>query len=424
MLEYISAGLTLLLTFDNVISIVIGVLAGIVIGAIPGLTANMGIIIFLPITYSMDPVPALLLLLGLYCGGTYGGAITAILINSPGDPANAGTTIDGYPLTKQGKPLKALTMALYASFFGGIISAVVLLFGAPAVASVTRTFGPPEYFCITVFGLSIIASVSDKNLIKGLLGGVLGMFITMFGQDTISGSLRFTFGIRNLNSGIPLLVNLIGLFAIAEILSNTNYDPKTGAGRGKNLKLDKESVSWAEIKRCLKTMIVSTGIGVVVGATPGTGGGIAGFISYDQAKKTSKYSENFGKGEIEGVAAVESANNATTGATLIPMMTMGIPGDGCTAVLMGAFMLQGMVPGPTLFKNFPEILYGIMLGLLVVNVAMLLFGRVFTRYYVHITRIPYELMSAMIIIYCIAGIYSSEGRTFHVLEAIIVGIFA
>jgi putative tricarboxylic transport membrane protein len=188
------------------------------------------------------------------------------------------------------------------------------------------------------------------------------------------------------------------------------------------MKLDTNPLTWAEIKRCIPAMITSSFIGCIVGATPGTGGGIAAYISYDQAKKTSKYGDNFGHGEIEGIAAPEAANNATTGSTLIPLLTLGIPGDGCTAILLGAFMLQGMVPGPSLFKDYPDVLYGIMVGLIVVNILMLIVGKVFTRFYANITRIPYELMNAMIIIYCVAGTFSSEASTFHVLLAMIVGI--
>lgn len=424
MIENITLGLTQLLSLESLIAIIIGLLAGIVIGAIPGLTADLAIILCLPVTYSMDTVPAILLLLGLYCGGTYGGSITAILINTPGTPANAATLLDGYPMTKQGKPLKALTMALYASFIGGLFSALVLLFAAPNIAKITMLFGPPEYFCIALFGLSIIASISNGNIIKGFIGGIFGIFIALIGQDSVSGAIRFAFGNRKLAGGIPLIVTLVGLFAIAELLSKSDYDPGNDPARKQRLKLDREKVSWPEFKRCIRTMLTSSVIGTIVGATPGTGGGIAAFISYDQAKKTSKYKDNFGKGELEGISASESANNATTGSTLIPLLTLGIPGDGCTAILLGAFMLQGMVPGPSLFKDYPDILYAIMIGLLVVNVLMLIIGLVFTRFYANITRIPYELMSAMIIIYCVAGTYSSESSTFHVLMAMCIGIFS
>ena len=285
MLDNLMTGLALMASAESFIAILIGLLAGIIIGAIPGLTADIAIILCLPITYSMEPIPAMLLLLGLYCGGTYGGSITAILINTPGTPSSAATVLDGYPLTQQGKPLKALTMALYASFFGGLFSALVLLFAAPKIAHFTQMFGPPEYFCIAVFGLSIIASISNGNIIKGLLGGLIGIFIALLGQDSVSGTLRFTFGVRRLGGGIPLIVTLVGLFAIAELLSRSNYNPRTDATRKQHLKLDHEKLSWEEIKRCLKTMTISSLIGTIVGAIPGTGGGIAAFISYDQAKK-------------------------------------------------------------------------------------------------------------------------------------------
>lgn len=422
MLDYILSGLELAVSWQSILMIALGLLSGIVIGAIPGMTADIGIILCLPLTYSMETIPAMMLLLGIYCGGTYGGSITAILINTPGTPANAATTLDGYPMTLQGKSLKALQMALYASFFGGIVSALICLFAAPAIARVAQTFGPPEYFCITLFGLSIIASISGDNIIKGIMGGILGIFIAVIGQDSVSGVVRFAFGNRKLAGGIPLLAVLVGLFALAELLSRSDYDPRNDPTRKEKVRISQERVTWGEIKRCLRTCSISSIIGTVVGATPGTGGGIAAFISYDQAKKSSKYGDNFGKGEIEGVAASESANNATTGSTLIPLMTLGIPGDGCTAILIGAFMLQGMIPGPALFRDHPDTLYGIMVGLVLVNILMLLFGLALTPLYSNIARIPYELMSALIIIYCIAGTYSNEGSTFHVLLAVCIGV--
>ena len=264
----------------------------------------------------------------------------------------------------------------------------------------------------------------ERQYHQGSARRLIGIFIALLGQDSVSGTLRFTFGVRRLGAGIPLIVTLVGLFAIAELLSRSDYNPRTDATRKQHLKLDHEKLSWAEIKRCLKTMTISSVIGTIVGAIPGTGGGIAAFISYDQAKKTSKYRDHFGHGEIEGVSATESANNATTGSTLIPLTTLGVPGDGCTAILLGAFMLQGMVPGPSMFKEHSDVLYGIMIGLVIVNILMLIIGRVFTPLYVNITRIPYELMSAIIIVYCITGVYSSEASTFHVLLAVIIGAFS
>lgn len=244
MLDYILAGLKMAASWQSVLMIALGLLSGIVIGAIPGMTADIGIILCLPMTYAMDPIPAMMLLLGIYCGGTYGGSITAILINTPGTPANAATTLDGYPMTLQGKSLKALQMALYASFFGGIVSALICLFAAPAIAQVAQTFGPPEYFCITFFGLSIIASISGDNIIKGIMGGVIGIFIALIGQDSVSGVVRFAFGNRRLAGGIPLLTVLVGLFALAELLSRSDYDPRNDPARKTRVKISQKRVTW------------------------------------------------------------------------------------------------------------------------------------------------------------------------------------
>lgn len=422
--ESLIQGFYTLMNFTNFFVITIGILCGIVIGSIPGLTADLAIILCMPITYKMDPTAAVLMCLGLYCGGTYGGSITAILINTPGTPANAATILDGYPLTKQGKPLKALTMALYASTIGGFISALSLIFLAPQIAKITLMFGPPEYLAVAIFGLSIIAGVSGDSVAKGFIAGCLGIFISTIGMDQIAGSTRFAFGNRNLAGGIGLIIALVGLFAVSELLTKSDYNSSDDLARKNKTKIDNEKLTWKEFKRCIKTIIISSGIGTIIGATPGTGGGIAAFVSYDQARKTSKYADNFGKGELEGIAASEAANNGVTGATLIPLLTLGIPGDGVTAVLLGALMLQGMTPGPSLFKEQGHIIYAIMLGLFIVNIVMFVIGRVFTKYYSNITRIPYELISSMIIIYCFAGAYSNKNSSFDLLLVACFGIIS
>ena len=417
--DYIRSGLELAMTWQSILMITLGLLSGIVIGAIPGMTADIGIILCLPLTYAMDPIPAMMLLLGIYCGGTYGGSITAILINTPGTPANAATTLDGYPMTRQGKSLKALQMALYASFFGGIVSALICLFASPAIAKVAQTFGPPEYFCIALFGLSIIASISGDNIIKGIMGAIVGILLALVGQDSVSGVIRFSFGIRKLTGGIPLLSVLVGLFALAELLSRSDYDPQHDPARQQKVKISQERLTWGEIRRCIKTWVVSSIIGTVVGATPGTGGGIAAFISYDQAKKTSKYGDNFGKGEIEGVAAAESANNAVTGATLIPLLTLGIPGDGCVAIMLSALMINGLNPGLSLFTEQGDIMYAIMLGLILVNAFMFVQGRFLTNLFAKVVSVPQEILTPIIVMFCFAGAFSVNKSYFDVLVALV-----
>ena len=421
-MELFFQGLDILLQWQNFIVIPIGLALGIVVGAIPGLTSDLGIILCIPLTYGMEPTMAILMLLAIYCGGTYGGSITAILINTPGTSANAATLFDGYPLAKKGQAYKALSMALFASTTGGLLSAFALLFLAPQIAKITLLFGPAEY--LAVFGLSVIAGVSNKSIFKGLIGACIGIFMSTIGMDNISGTTRFTFGNINLMSGIDLIIALIGLFAISEIMMKSQYNPKTDRQNVSAAAITKDKITRDEYRRCRKPIALGSLIGIIIGATPGTGGGLAAFISYNQTKQSSKHPETFGQGEIEGIAASESANNGACGATMIPMLTLGVPGDGATAILMGAFMIHGMVPGPMLFKDQGNILYAIMIGLIIVNVFMYLIGSVFTRFYAHITRIPYEILACIVLTFCIAGSYSTNNRLYDIYIILIFGIIS
>lgn len=421
-MEQFLGGLQILAQWQNFLIIPLGLAIGIVVGAIPGLTSDLGIILCIPLTYGMDPTMAILMLLAIYCGGTYGGSITAILINTPGTSANAATLFDGYPMTVKGKAFKALQMALFASTIGGLVSAFALLFLAPLIAKITLLFGPAEYFALAVFGLSVIAGVSNNSIFKGLIGACIGLFIATVGVDAISGTSRFIFGQRKLMAGIDLIIALIGLFAISEILMKSKYDPKTDHKTISASAITKDKITKEEYRRCRRPIALGSLIGVIIGATPGTGGGLAAFIAYNQTKQASKHPETFGHGEIEGVAASESANNGACGATMIPMLTLGVPGDGATAILMGAFMLHGMVPGPTLFSEQGNVLYAIMLGLIVVNIFMYIIGNVFTRFYAHITRIPYEILAPIVLTFCIAGSYSTNNRVYDIYIILIFGI--
>lgn len=421
-MEQFLGGLQILAQWQNFLIIPIGLAIGIVVGAIPGLTSDLGIILCIPLTYGMDPTMAILMLLAIYCGGTYGGSITAILINTPGTSANAATLFDGYPMTVKGKAFKALQMALYASTIGGLISAFALLFLAPLIAKITLLFGPAEYFALAVFGLSVIAGVSNNSIFKGLIGACIGLFMASIGMDSISGTTRFIFGQKKLMAGIDLIIALIGLFAISEVLMKSKYDPKTDHKTISASAITKDKITKEEYRRCRKPIAIGSLIGVIIGATPGTGGGLAAFIAYNQTKQASKHPETFGHGEIEGVAASESANNGACGATMIPMLTLGVPGDGATAILMGAFMLHGMVPGPSLFAEQGNVLYAIMLGLIVVNIFMYIIGNVFTRFYAHITRIPYEILAPIVLTFCIAGSYSTNNRVYDIYIILLFGI--
>ncbi len=423
-MQHFLDGLSILAQWQNFLIIPLGLAIGIVVGAIPGLTSDLGLILCIPLTYGMEPTMAILMLLAIYAGGTYGGSITAILINTPGTSANAATLFDGYPMTQKGQAFKALQMALFASTIGGLISALSLLFLAPPIARITLLFGPAEYFALAVFGLSVIAGVSNDSIFKGLIGACIGLFMASIGQDSISGASRFIFGQRKLMAGVDLIIALIGLFAISEIMMKSQYNPKTDHKTISASAITRDKITRSEYKRCWKPIGIGSLIGVIIGATPGTGGGLAAFIAYNQVKQSSKHPETFGKGEIEGVAASESANNGACGSTMIPMLTLGVPGDGSTAILMGAFMLHGMVPGPSLFAQQGNILYAIMLGLIVVNIFMYILGSGFTRFYAHITRVPYEVLAPIVLTFCIAGAYSTNNRIYDIYIILIFGIVA
>lgn len=407
-----------LLTLNNLLYMNIGLLGGIVVGALPGLTATMAVALLVPMTYGLDATTGILMLLGVYCGGTYGGSITAILINTPGTPAAAATAWDGHVLAKKGRAGEALEMALVASVFGGLFSTLVLMFVAPQIAKLALKFGPAEYFALAVFGLTIIASVS-KSLVKGLIMGILGILATCIGVDPVSGIERLTFGNLRLTSGIQLIPALIGLFAITEIL-NKAKNSQEAAGTLEAYK--KVTLKLKTILQYWKILIKSSCIGTFIGAVPGTGAAIASFISYNEAKRASKEPELFGNGSLEGVCASECGNNAVTGATLIPLLTLGIPGDAITAVLIGALTMQGLAPGPQLFVDHKEYVYGIMLGLILVNIFMYFQGHFLLKFFVNITKVPEVVMVPILLVLCTVGAYAAKNAVFDAGVMVIFGI--
>ena len=406
----ILAGLTNTFTLSSLLWINIGLFVGVVFGSLPGLTATMGVALFLPVTFSMNPISAMMLLLGIYCGGIYGGSITAILIRTPGTPASAATVLDGYPMAQAGHPALALDTALVASTVGGIFSALVLLFGAPQLARVAVKFTSAEKFMLAFFGLSIICTISGKHVFKGLLAASIGLFAACIGLDPIEGLPRFTFGVNRLQTGVNIIPCLIGLFAITEILNKVYVgDQKVG-----DVQMPKEHMTFAQFRACFWDIIKSSAIGTVIGAIPGTGATTASFLSYLEARRSSKTPERFGTGHINGVAASEAGNNGVTGATLIPLLTLGIPGDSVTAVMLGALMMQGLTPGPNLFKYQAELMYTIMVGMIFVNLFMLLQGKVLLKAFIHITRIPTNLLSCILVVLCVVGGFSVNNSAYDV----------
>ena len=423
MLQYIVPATGLLFTLENILWINIGVFVGSVFAAIPGLSVILCVILLLPVTYTMTAIPGMMFLLGIYCAGGYGGSVSAILINTPGTPHAAATMLDGHPLSRQGRTKAALKIALYASTFGGVFSALMLLFLGPQVAKIAAQLGTAEYFMVCVFGLTIIAGVSGKSIIRGLVSACLGLLISCVGTDPMTSYDRFTFGIPRLYLGLDLAVCLIGLFALVEILAKA--EKNLGELRLDTAKMhDDGKITRQEFKRMIRPVLMSSLIGVMVGIVPGTGASEASWFSYNTAKNLSKHPEEFGKGSVEGIAAAESANNAVTGATLIPLLTLGIPGDGTVAIMLSALMINGLNPGLSLFTTDGDIMYAIMLGLILVNIFMLIQGKFLTTLFAKVVSIPQEILTPIIVIFCFAGAYSVNENYFDVAVALVFGALA
>jgi putative tricarboxylic transport membrane protein len=403
----------------NIMIVFFGVLMGMLFGALPGINASMGVALLLPLTYGMSAISGLTMLLGIYCGAIYGGSITAILINTPGTTAATCTTFDGYELSKQGKAGKALGMATISSYMGGTVSVFILIGLAPILAKVALKFGPPEYFALAVFGLSIITSLTEGSLIKGLISGIFGLMIATVGIDMMNGTPRYIFGQIALLDGFSFIPVLIGLFAISQVLINAENANSVSLKDTKILGL---LPSLSELKSVFVTIIRSSFIGSFVGILPGAGATISSFICYNEAKRWSKNPKEFGKGSLEGVAAPEAGNNAATGGAMVPLLSLGIPGSETTAVLLGAFMIQGVSPGPLLFRDNISLVYGIFGGLLLANLAFLIIGLFGVKIFVKILQIPSKILMPLIIALAFVGSYAVKNNLFNVGVMIAFGI--
>ncbi len=399
----------------------IGVTAGIIVGALPGLTATMGVALLIPFTFGLEPIQGLVMLIGLFTGGVYGACVSSILIGIPGTPAGAATVLDGFMMTKKGLAGKAIGIAVFASFFGGTIGALIMTFCAPQIAKVALEFGPPEFFALAFFGLGVIITISGKSILKGLISGVFGLMLPLVGFDPISGASRFTFGSKELLGGITLIPALIGLFGYSQVFQSIEkflVTPK--------IKTELKNIlpSWSEFKKVWKTMIKSSLIGVFIGAVPGTGTDVAAFVAYGEAKRSSKHPEKFGTGIIEGIAAPESSNNACVGGAMVPMLTLGIPGDAVTAVLMGALTIHNLQPGPMLFKDNPEIVYPIFAGVILSQFVMLIVGFGGAHLFARLINIDRRVLTPIIFLLCVIGSYSMRFSFFDVGVSLIIGILA
>jgi putative tricarboxylic transport membrane protein len=404
----------------------IGVAWGIICGALPGLGASIGIALLIPLTFGMNPLNALPMLGGVFAGAIYGGGITAVLLGVPGTSADAATVYDGHPLAQKGMANKGLTASVSASAFGGMFSALVLLFLAPPLARASLAFGPPEYFLLAIFGLTIIAALSTTSIIKGIMAGFLGLLLGTIGIDPITGDMRFTFGAVYLYDGFPLIPLILGLFAFPRcmILIEDLVIKGTGQISLKSEDGGGPKLSLREIWDMKRTYLRSAILGTLIGILPGAGGAIAGFVGYAAAKRVSKTPEKFGTGIPEGVAASEAANNGVCNGSLVPLLTLSIPGSPTAAVILGALMIHGLVPGAELFTKHAEVTYTFIVSCFFCNIIMLIMGWYGSRWFGKIVQIPTYILAPSMLLISLVGAFTVRQYTFDIGVTIGIGMAA
>ncbi len=401
--------------------ILFGTFLGLVFGALPGLSATMGVALLIPFTFTLEPVIAIGMLIGVYIGGIAGGAVSAILINIPGTPSSVVTSIDGYPMAKKGQAPRALGWAAFASGWGSVVSWLLLITISPLLAKLCTGFGSPEYAALAFFGLSIIASVSGKSIIKGVIAGLIGVSLSFVGLDPIWGNTRFTFGNINLMGGISTVAALIGLYSIPSIM-NSCLDKDNEKLSGKDLSVKNIVPPFREQWKRKWNILRSSLIGTIIGIIPATGGNIAAFLAYDQAKRFSKEPETFGEGNPDGIIASEASNNGVCGGALIPMLTLGIPGDSVTAVLLGGLMIHGITPGPLLFSESPDLIAGIFTTVFVATIFMVLLQVFGIKIFVKTLNVPVNYLSAVLVMLSLVGSFAIRGNFFDVLLTLFFGL--
>jgi putative tricarboxylic transport membrane protein len=409
------------LSLVNLGAMMIGIVVGLIIGAIPGLGPPMAIALMIPISFTWEPQTALIMMVSTYAAGIYGGSFTAILLRAPGTSASAATAIEGFEMTKRGKAIEAIRMSTFASVMGGLISGLVLLFLAPPLAKVSLWFGPAEYFLVAILGLTAIAAVSFGALLRGLAAGMIGLLIATIGVDNMTAFPRFTYGQTGLLSGIGILPTVIGLFAFAQALTLCEGSPLSNIS-------GKSSLSWniwpkfSEIMHCRWSLVRGWVTGLVMGMVPAAGGSVAQWIAYSWEIQRGVPGDQFGKGEIKGVAACEASNNGVTGTSLIPMFVLGIPGGISAAVILGALMIHGLQPGDTLFTKQPEIIYTVMWGFVVANILMGGVAGLMARTLAYCTLVPRGVLAPVIMIFCVIGTFTASGNPYDVGIMVVMGV--
>lgn len=421
MLNHILAGFWTCLQPLNFFTITIGVILGIIVGAIPGINDTLLISLLSPVIMFLPSVQGFLILVAIYCAGIYGGSISAILFRIPGTPAASATVFDGYELTKKGQAGKALGTAIICSAIGGLFSVIVLMTISPTLAKVALQFGPPEYFSLSCLGLSIVSTLTSKSLMKGTISVLLGLFLATIGMDPMLGVARFNFGTNFLLSGIQFIPAIIGLFAINEIFYQTVKREKI-VMKIENLKIFTQLLSLRELKALFVTIIKSCGIGTLIGALPGAGATIAAFLSYGEAVRSSKHPEKFGTGILEGVAAPETANNASTGGALIPLFSLGIPGSSTGAIFLTILIIKGLKPGPLMFLQQSQFVYAIFVGMIFANIIMVPFGLFFINAFIRLFQIPEEFLYPAIFLIATMGSFALRSNMLDVWVMLGMGI--
>lgn len=420
--EPILHALPVVLQWQNLLAVTIGMISGLIVGAMPGLTVVLGISVLIPLTFGLDPLIALGMMAGIYNGGSYGGAIPAILLRIPGTPASVATVLDGYPMTQQGNAAYALQVAVVSGAIGSIVSSIALMLFAPPLARISLMIGPAEYFWIAIFGLSTVSVLLGDSPRKGIIAACIGLVIGMVGTDDTSGWDRFTFDSLNLMDGLNMVVLLTGMYAIPPAILMAEEAIKQGLVK-ELASLKKTKSVLSEWTRYVQVWFRTSIVGVIIGILPGAAGSISAFVSYDQAKKVAKDPETFGKGNPLGVAGSECGNGADNAAAMIPALTLGIPGSGVAAVILGGLLVHGLRPGAQLFRDNPDIVYGFMIQMLITSIMLIFFGGlVATRIFGQVLKLPKILLAPLIISITIVGVYTINNSVFDLYVMLGIGM--
>ncbi|MDD2447017.1 MAG: tripartite tricarboxylate transporter permease [Tissierellia bacterium] len=422
-MELLQLGINVVFVPSTLILIFFGTIIGVIFGALPGVSASMAVVLGLPFTYGMDPVTAIAFLVAVYCASITGGGITAILFKIPGTPAAAATTFDGFPMVASGQPMRALSIQLFCSAIGGIFAAIAMFLISPQLSTLALKFGPSELFAVSFMGLSILSALDEGNLVKTLISGLLGLWLATIGMDPIQGNARFTWGSSTLLSGIEMIPIMIGLFAITQILKETKKRSKLETVEAAESTKDDRLVSLKEMWQMKTTILRSSILGTAVGILPGAGATIASFLAYTTEVKLSKDPETFGTGNPRGIAAPEAANNAATGGSMVPLLSLGIPGGNAAAIMMSALVLKGVQMGPLLIQNQPQYLSAVFVSMAVTNIIMVFVALVVAKVFSKILAIPYSILGVVIMLLATVGSYATLNSTGDVLLMVIAGIF-